>query len=79
MSPEEHYQRLQNMYGAAPVNAFYQPLLSNWQNYESWQEAGGHDATARATKLWKKALRPCLKKKKIARPRKKNKPLMQRL
>jgi len=27
MSPEEHYQHLQNMDGAAPVNAFYQPLL----------------------------------------------------
>ena len=24
--------------------AFYQPLLSNWQNYEAWQEAGGLDA-----------------------------------
>jgi trimethylamine--corrinoid protein Co-methyltransferase len=36
--------------------AFYQPLLSNWQNYEAWQEAGGLDATARATRLWKKAL-----------------------
>jgi trimethylamine--corrinoid protein Co-methyltransferase len=36
--------------------AFYQPLLSNWQNYEAWQEAGGLDATQRATRLWKKAL-----------------------
>jgi trimethylamine--corrinoid protein Co-methyltransferase len=36
--------------------AFYQPLVSNWQNYESWQEAGGLDATQRATRLWKKAL-----------------------
>jgi trimethylamine---corrinoid protein Co-methyltransferase len=36
--------------------AFYQPLLSNWQNYEAWAEAGSLDATARATKLWKKAL-----------------------
>lgn len=36
--------------------AFYQPMLSNWQNYEAWQEAGGLDATARATKLWKRAL-----------------------
>ena len=36
--------------------AFYQPLLSNWQNYEAWQEAGGLDATQRATKVWKKAL-----------------------
>jgi trimethylamine--corrinoid protein Co-methyltransferase len=36
--------------------AFYQPMLSNWQNYEAWQEAGGLDATHRATRLWKKAL-----------------------
>ena len=36
--------------------AFYQPLLSNWQNYESWQEAGSLDATQRATRVWKKAL-----------------------
>jgi trimethylamine---corrinoid protein Co-methyltransferase len=36
--------------------AFYQPILSNWQNYESWQEAGSLDATHRATKVWKKAL-----------------------
>ena len=36
--------------------AFYQPILSNWQNYEAWQEAGALDATARATQLWKKAL-----------------------
>ena len=36
--------------------AFYQPMLSTWQNYEAWQEAGSLDATARATRLWKKAL-----------------------
>ena len=36
--------------------AFYQPILSNWQNFEAWQEAGGLDATQRATKIWKKAL-----------------------
>ena len=38
-------------------SAFYQPLLSNWQNYEAWLEAGGLDATQRATQVWKKALR----------------------
>jgi len=37
-------------------SAFYQPLLSNWQNYEAWSEAGGLDATRRATKIWKRAL-----------------------
>ncbi len=36
--------------------AFYQPLLSNWQNYENWQIAGGKDATQRATEVWKRAL-----------------------
>ncbi len=37
-------------------HAFYQPLVSNWQNYENWQLAGGKDATQRATDLWKQAL-----------------------
>jgi trimethylamine--corrinoid protein Co-methyltransferase len=38
------------------ATAFYQPMLSNWQNHESWMEAGGADATERATRLWKQAL-----------------------
>ena len=38
------------------ATAFYQPLLSNWQNYEAWTEAGAMDATQRATGVWKKAL-----------------------
>jgi trimethylamine---corrinoid protein Co-methyltransferase len=37
-------------------HAFYRPLLSNWQNYENWQIAGGKDATHRATDIWKQAL-----------------------
>jgi trimethylamine--corrinoid protein Co-methyltransferase len=36
--------------------AFYRPLLANWQNFENWQLAGGQDATARATQVWKRAL-----------------------
>ncbi|MGH6879390.1 trimethylamine methyltransferase family protein [Hypericibacter sp.] len=36
--------------------AFYKPLLSNWQNYENWEIAGGLDATRRATLIWQKAL-----------------------
>ncbi len=36
--------------------AFYQPLVSNWQNYEGWALAGAHDATRRATDVWKRAL-----------------------
>ncbi len=37
-------------------HAFYQPLVSNWQNYENWQLSGGQDATQRATLIWKRAL-----------------------
>jgi trimethylamine--corrinoid protein Co-methyltransferase len=36
--------------------AFYRPMLSNWQNYGAWQEAGGRDALERATQLWQQAL-----------------------
>jgi len=37
-------------------HAFYQPLVSNWQNYENWELSGARDATARATDIWKRAL-----------------------
>lgn len=37
-------------------SAFYQPLVSNWQNYENWQLSGSGDATQRATAIWKRAL-----------------------
>jgi len=36
--------------------AFYAPMLSDWRNFESWQEAGGRTATQRATDLWQKLL-----------------------
>src|SRR5262249_62358366 len=32
--------------------AFFQPLGSNWQNYETWGLAGGLNATHRATATW---------------------------
>ena len=38
-------------------HAFYQPLVSDWQNYENWQIKGGKDATQRATEVWKRALK----------------------
>jgi trimethylamine---corrinoid protein Co-methyltransferase len=37
-------------------SAFYRPLLSDWSNFENWRDAGSHDATERATTLWKKLL-----------------------
>ena len=36
--------------------AFYPPLLSNWDNYESWLEAGAIDTQARANQVWKQLL-----------------------
>ena len=36
--------------------AFYQPMLSDWRNYETWEEAGAPTATERATVLWKQLL-----------------------
>ncbi len=36
--------------------AFYSPMLSDWQNHGAWLEAGGLNATQRATKLWQTAL-----------------------
>ncbi|MFQ5938117.1 MAG: trimethylamine methyltransferase family protein [Acidiferrobacterales bacterium] len=36
--------------------AFYEPFLSDWQNFENWSLAGSKDATARATEIWPKIL-----------------------
>ncbi|MCP4877422.1 MAG: trimethylamine methyltransferase family protein [Gammaproteobacteria bacterium] len=37
-------------------NAFYQPILSDWRNFESWHEDGAKNATQRANEIWKKLL-----------------------
>ncbi|HKY95112.1 MAG TPA: trimethylamine methyltransferase family protein [Kiloniellales bacterium] len=36
--------------------AFYNPLLSDWRNFENWTLAGSETATQRATKLYKQVL-----------------------
>ena len=36
--------------------AFYGPILSDWRNFETWQESGGPTATERAHRLYKKLL-----------------------
>jgi trimethylamine--corrinoid protein Co-methyltransferase len=36
--------------------AFYIPMLSSRQNFESWHEAGGLDAARRANGIWKRLL-----------------------
>lgn len=37
-------------------NAFYEPILSDWQNNENWRLAGAKDATQRATEVWQRVL-----------------------
>ncbi|HET9458034.1 MAG TPA: trimethylamine methyltransferase family protein [Candidatus Limnocylindrales bacterium] len=36
--------------------AFYRPLLSDWRNFEAWQEDGARTATERANGIWKRLL-----------------------
>ncbi len=36
--------------------AFYRPLLSDWRNFETWQEDGAQTATQRANRIWKQLL-----------------------
>ncbi len=36
--------------------AFYAPILSDWRNFESWEEAGSHTATQRANVIFKQLL-----------------------
>ena len=37
-------------------SAFYSPILSDWRNFETWEEAGAETATIRANTLYKKLL-----------------------
>ena len=36
--------------------AFYQPLISDWRNFQAWQAAGSPQAAQKANALWKQAL-----------------------
>lgn len=36
--------------------AFYQPLVSDWRNHETWREAGAPDAAQHANRIWKQLL-----------------------
>ncbi|MDH5456451.1 MAG: trimethylamine methyltransferase family protein [Gammaproteobacteria bacterium] len=38
-------------------SAFYEPILSSRENFESWQEAGSKDAAMRANTIWKQMLK----------------------
>jgi trimethylamine---corrinoid protein Co-methyltransferase len=38
------------------ATAFYQPLVSDWRNFETWEEDGEKTATMRACAMWKSLL-----------------------
>ncbi len=37
-------------------NAFFAPMISDWRNYETWQEAGSPTAEDKAEKVWRERL-----------------------
>jgi len=37
-------------------DAFYQPLVSNWDNYDTWLERGSETAPQKANRIWKQLL-----------------------
>jgi trimethylamine--corrinoid protein Co-methyltransferase len=38
-------------------HAFYDPMLSDWRNYQAWEKAGARTGTERAHAIWKELLR----------------------
>jgi len=36
--------------------AFHRPMLSDWRNYERWQEAGSPELPSKANRIWKELL-----------------------
>ena len=50
-----------HFFGAADTleryeTAFYAPLVSDWRNFETWEEDGSKTATERANGIWKQLL-----------------------
>jgi trimethylamine--corrinoid protein Co-methyltransferase len=37
--------------------AFYEPMLSDWRNFENWQDSGSKTGTERANAIWKELLK----------------------
>ncbi len=37
-------------------SAFYEPIVSDWRNFETWQDGGSLTATQRANTIWKQLL-----------------------
>lgn len=50
-----------HFFGAAHTQAryrtaFHKPMISDWRNFETWQEAGSPQAAAKANAIWKELL-----------------------
>ena len=54
--PDGPLLRLPAHPGLGYETAFYGPFLSDWSNFENWEERGSVDATRRANAIWKKIL-----------------------
>ena len=55
VGPDGHFfgcQHTQERY----ETAFYEPFVSDWSNFESWEERGSVDTPQRANAIWKKIL-----------------------
>ena len=55
VGPHGHFfgcQHTQDRY----ESAFYSPFLSDWRNFESWEEAGAIQTPERANRVWKEIL-----------------------
>ncbi|MEO0617955.1 MAG: trimethylamine methyltransferase family protein, partial [Pseudomonadota bacterium] len=55
VGPEGHFfgvQHTQDRY----QTAFYSPFLSDWRNFEAWEEAGSVRTPERANKIWKQII-----------------------
>jgi len=55
VGPDGHFFGCQHTQ-ARYENAFYQPFLSDWSNFESWQERGAIETPQRANRIWKQVL-----------------------
>ena len=55
VGPGGHYFGAQHTL-ARYETAFYQPILSDWRNWETWQQDGALDATQRAHRIYKELL-----------------------
>ena len=49
--------------------AFHKPMLSDWRNYETWEEAGSPELPSKANRIWKELLARTSRRRWIRRSR----------